>query len=106
MPESLDTVIIKELCRCECDGDRQFISFPAGAKRGQNRRLAGKGLAQGSVAISAGTGPGAAELGMIASLSQAELSVYRKPRVAYFSTGDEVRSLGELITVQPFTGLM
>ena len=96
VPDSLDTVVIKEVCRCEhCDDGREYVRFPAGAKAGQNRRLAGEDLAIGTPAIPAGTRLGAAELGMIASLGQAEVGVYRKPRVAYFSTGDEIRSLGQ-----------
>ncbi|MEH6822711.1 MAG: bifunctional molybdopterin-guanine dinucleotide biosynthesis adaptor protein MobB/molybdopterin molybdotransferase MoeA [Motiliproteus sp.] len=101
MPDQLDTVIIKEVCHCEdLDSDtapHPYVRFPAGAKAGQNRRLAGEDLARGAVAIPAGTRLGAAELGMIASLGQAEVCVYRKPRVAYFSTGDEIRSLGQTL---------
>ncbi|WP_165840100.1 bifunctional molybdopterin-guanine dinucleotide biosynthesis adaptor protein MobB/molybdopterin molybdotransferase MoeA [Motiliproteus coralliicola] len=95
VPDALDTVVIKELCRCEKSSQQEFVIFPAGAKPGQNRRLAGEDLAVGSPAIGAGTRLGAAELGMIASLGQAEVCVTRKPRVAYFSTGDEIRSLGQ-----------
>ncbi len=95
VPDGLDTVIIKEVCHCQdSDGDL-YVQFPAGAKPGQNRRFAGEDLALDAVAIPAGTRLGAAELGMIASLGQAEACVYRKPRVAYFSTGDEIRSLGQ-----------
>ncbi|MEH6469790.1 MAG: bifunctional molybdopterin-guanine dinucleotide biosynthesis adaptor protein MobB/molybdopterin molybdotransferase MoeA [Halopseudomonas sp.] len=95
IPESLDTVIIKEVCHCDGAADNEYVRFPSGAKAGQNRRLAGEDLAKGAVAIPASTRLGAAELGMIASLGQAEVCVYRKPRVAYFSTGDEIRSLGQ-----------
>ena len=95
VPDGLDTVIIKEVCQCDDSADGSYVRFPAGARVGQNRRLAGEDLAIGEVAIAAGTRLGAAELGMIASLGQAEVSVYRQPRVAYFSTGDEIRSLGQ-----------
>ncbi|MEH6651080.1 MAG: bifunctional molybdopterin-guanine dinucleotide biosynthesis adaptor protein MobB/molybdopterin molybdotransferase MoeA [Motiliproteus sp.] len=95
VPDGLDTVIMKEICHCEGSEDDLYVRFPAGAKLGQNRRFAGEDLAQGAVAIAAGTRLGAAELGMIASLGQAEINVYRKPRVAYFSTGDEICSLGQ-----------
>jgi len=91
VPIGLDTVIMKELCRR--DGDQ--VLFPAGAKPGQNRRKAGEDLAKGHPAIAAGQRLGAAELGMIASLGQSEVRVVRRPRVAYFSTGDEIRSLGQ-----------
>ncbi|WP_207061400.1 gephyrin-like molybdotransferase Glp [Motiliproteus sp. SC1-56] len=92
VPAELDTVIIKEVCQRQGD----YVSFPAqGIKAGQNRRHAGEDIAQGAVAVPAGTRLGAAELGLIASLGQAEVSVVRRPRVAYFSTGDEIRSLGQ-----------
>ncbi|MEH6627303.1 MAG: bifunctional molybdopterin-guanine dinucleotide biosynthesis adaptor protein MobB/molybdopterin molybdotransferase MoeA [Motiliproteus sp.] len=95
VPEGLDTVIIKEVCHCDDGPDGHFVGFPSGALIGQNRRMAGEDLAQGSVAVAAGIRLGAAELGLIASLGQAEVKVRRKPRVAYFSTGDEINSLGE-----------
>ncbi|WP_210394563.1 molybdopterin molybdotransferase MoeA [Motiliproteus sediminis] len=95
MPQGLDTVIMKEICRRE--GDQLF--FPGGAKPGQNRRRAGEDLTRGAPAISAGQRLEAAELGMIASLGQSEVQVKRRPRVAYFSTGDEIRSLGQ--TLEP-----
>mgnify|MGYP003624601765 FL=1 len=98
IPDQLDSVIIKEVCHCETDLDGlNWVQFPQGAKAGQNRRMAGEDLALGAVAIPAGTRLGAAELGMIASLGQAEVCVYRRPRVAYFSTGDEIRSLGQTL---------
>lgn len=92
VPEGMETVVIKEVCRR--DGDQ--VVFPVeGIRRGQNRRKAGEDMARGSVAIPAGTLLGAAELGLIASLGQAEVQVVRRPRVAYFSTGDEIQSLGQ-----------
>jgi len=69
---------------------------PAGAVRpGDHRRLAGEDLQQGQVALAAGRLITPADLGLAASLGQAELSVRRRVRVAFFSTGDELRSLGE-----------
>ncbi len=95
IPPGLDTVVIKEVCHCDSGSDGDYVCFPAGARAGQNRRLAGEDLARGSVAIASGTRLGAAELGLVASLGQAEVRVRRRPRVAYFSTGDEIKSLGE-----------
>lgn len=99
IPEQLDTVIIKEVCHCQeqtgDSGAASYVRFPAGASAGQNRRLAGEDMSLGAIAIATGTRLGAAELGMIASLGQAEVRVYRQLRVAYFSTGDEICSLGQ-----------
>jgi molybdopterin molybdotransferase len=92
MPEGLDTVVPQELC--ELAGDE--ISIPANLlKAGDNRRLAGEDLMAGSIALSKGELLAPAALGLLASLNIGEVLVYRKLKVAYFSTGDEVLSLGD-----------
>lgn len=92
MPAGLDTVVPQEFTRAE--GERVVV--PAGVVRaGDNRRLAGEDLAQGEAALKAGRVLRPADLGMLASLGQAEVPVLRRLRVAFFSTGDELRSIGE-----------
>ncbi|MEP7139474.1 MAG: gephyrin-like molybdotransferase Glp [Caldimonas sp.] len=92
MPDGLDTVVPQEFCRIE--GER--VGVPAGVvKRGDNRRLAGEDLARGSVALHAGRLIRPADLGLLASLGHAEVAVFRRLRVAFFSTGNELRSVGE-----------
>ncbi|MCK2089520.1 molybdopterin molybdotransferase MoeA [Thauera aromatica] len=90
IPQGADTVVVQEVARRE--HDRVFI--PTGQKKGQNLRRAGEDLAQGGVALAAGTRCGPAELGLIASLGIAEAAVRRPLRVAFFSTGDEIASIG------------
>ncbi len=90
MPAGTDTVVIQEVVRAE--GGR--IVVPLGQKQGQNRRLAGEDLALGRVVLRAGHAVRPAELGLIASLGLAEVAVRRKVRVAFFSTGDELASVG------------
>jgi len=90
MPAGADTVVIQEAVRVE--GRR--IVVPPGQKTGQNRRFAGEDLAVGSVAIPAGRLVRPADLGLLASLGLAEVTVRRRPRVAFFSTGDELASVG------------
>jgi len=90
MPEGTDTVVIQEIVHA--DGDT--VRIPAGQKQGQNRRLAGEDLAAGRTVLQAGRLLGPAELGLIASLGLAEVSVRRRLRVAFFSTGDELCSVG------------
>jgi len=92
MPAGLDTVIPQELARVEAGS----VIVPAGAVRtGDNRRLAGEDLARGNPALSAGRVIRPAELGLLASLGHAEVTVVRRLRVAFFSTGNELRSLGQ-----------
>ena len=92
MPAGLDTVVPQEFCTV--DGDT--LHFPASAlRRGDNRRFAGEDLMAGSAALRAGDRLGPAALGLAASLGLATLPVLRRLRVAYFSTGDEILSLGD-----------
>ncbi len=90
MPPGTDTVVIQEVVRV--DGDR--IVVPAGQQAGQNRRLEGEDLAIGKAVLRAGRLIRPAELGLMASLGLAEVAVRRKLRVAFFSTGDELASVG------------
>jgi molybdopterin molybdotransferase len=93
MPAGLDTVVPQELSRSNPDGR---IRIPAGSVcAGDNRRLAGEDLALGEPALRAGRILTPADLGLLASLGQAEVPVFRRLRVAFFSTGDELRSIGE-----------
>ena len=92
MPAGLDTVVPQEFTT-SADG---LVTVPAGVVRtGDNRRLKGEDLAFGEVALAAGRILKPADIGMAASLGQAELPVWRRLRVAFFSTGDELRSIGE-----------
>ncbi len=92
MPAGLDTVAPQELVKI--DADRVFV--PADSiNTGDNRRYAGEDLAKGSAALKAGRLIRPAELGLLASLGHAEVGVVRRLRVAFFSTGNELRSIGQ-----------
>ena len=92
MPAGLDTVVPQEFVQQQDDA----ITIPANIVRtGDNRRLAGEDLLQGGVALPAGERLGPAALGLLASLGVATVPVFRRLRVAYFSTGNEILSLGE-----------
>jgi molybdopterin molybdotransferase len=90
MPAGTDTVVVQEVTQAE--GTR--ITVPPGQERGQNRRFAGEDLQKGKPALKSGTLIRPAELGMIASLGIGEVKVRRRLRVAFFSTGDELQSVG------------
>lgn len=92
MPTGLDTVVPLELCRV--DGEQVHIE--AGVLRaGENRRHRGEDLSLGQPALQAGQRLRPADLGLVASLGIAQLPVWRRLRVALFSTGDELRTLGQ-----------
>ena len=72
------------------------VTLPAnGLPPGANVRLRGEDLAQGHIALPQGQPLHAAALGLAASLGLATLPVVRRLRVAYFSTGDEILTLGD-----------
>ncbi len=93
MPKGLDTVVPQELARAAVESG---ITIPAGLLRaGDNRRKLGEDLLQGQPALQKGALLTPAALGLLASLGIEKIKVWRKLRVAYFSTGDEILSLGQ-----------
>ncbi|MCL2297822.1 MAG: molybdopterin molybdotransferase MoeA [Proteobacteria bacterium] len=92
MPRGADTVVMQEHTREE--NGVAILAPDAVTSEGQNRRFAGEDIAPGATVFTCGQRLHAAELGMLASLGVGEVSVYRKLRVAFFSTGDELISLG------------
>jgi molybdopterin molybdotransferase len=92
MPATLDTVVPQELVQSE--GEHITLSMAA-LQRGDNRRFQGEDLRRNAPALRAGTRIGPAALGLLASLGVPSVTVRRKVRVAFFSTGDEILSLGE-----------
>jgi molybdopterin molybdotransferase len=93
MPQGADTVVMQERAT-ETPGGVEIAAGAVG-KAGQNRRFAGEDLKRGAVVFAAGQPLNPAELGMLASLGINEVAVYRRLRVAFFSTGDELRSIGQ-----------
>jgi molybdopterin molybdotransferase len=93
LPEGCDCVVIQEVARQE-GPDNNYAIIPPGQRLEQNVRRAGEDLRAGGVAIPADKLLRPAELGIIASLGVAEVSVRRRVRVALFSTGDELCSIG------------
>ncbi|HET7729701.1 MAG TPA: gephyrin-like molybdotransferase Glp [Usitatibacter sp.] len=90
VPEGADTVVMQE--RANASG--KSVTFAAGQRTGQNVREAGEDLRAGSIALRRGRVVRPAELGLVASLGIGEVTVFRPLRVAFFSTGDELRSIG------------
>jgi molybdopterin molybdotransferase len=90
IPEGADTVVIQEVARAEAER----VTIPPKQRQGQHLRRAGEDLRAGAPALRAGKLLRPAELGLIASLGIGEVVVRRRPRVAFFSTGDELASVG------------
>ena len=93
LPDGLDTVVPQELVK---HTGEQRIAIPAGVlQRGDNSRQRGEDLRQGAAALTQGSVLRPAALGLIASLGLSQVQVWRRLKVAYFSTGDEILSLGD-----------
>lgn len=93
MPTGLDTVVPQEFTTAAADG---HITIAADVlKAGDNRRFKGEDLMEGGLALAQGTLLSPAALGLVASLGLPTVTVFHRLRVAYFSTGDEILSLGE-----------
>jgi len=95
LPAGADTVVMQERAEEVAGGVR--IAAGAVAKAGTNRRFAGEDLKRGAAVFAPGQALNPAELGMLASLGIGEVSVYRRLRVAFFSTGDELRAVGQAL---------
>jgi molybdopterin molybdotransferase len=90
IPQGADTVIQQERAKASADK----VAVAPVTKKGTNTRSAGEDLRQGEPALKRGQPLRPAEIGLLASLGIGEISVYRKLRVAFFSTGDELVPLG------------
>ena len=116
LPAGLDTVIPQEFVQASKDQSGQesadesaqagqptdthlkatHITVPAGLlKRGDNRRAMGEDITAGQAALLKGERLTPAALGLVASLGLSSVTVWRRLRVACFSTGDEILSLGD-----------
>jgi molybdopterin molybdotransferase len=95
MPADFDTVVPQEMVSF-ADGNIEHIVIATGLlAAGDNRRLRGEDVALGHPALRRGQMITPARLGLAASLGLTTLPCFRALRVAYFSTGDEILSLGQ-----------
>jgi len=92
IPEGADAVIMQEQVEIT---DAGKIRVDADHRVDENIRQAGEDIAKGETVIDAGARLSPADLGVLASLGIGQLQVKRKPVVAFFSTGDELVSIGE-----------
>lgn len=90
VPDGADTVVMQE----QVTVADKSITFPGGVKKGQNVRKKAEEFAKGAVCIIKGTRIMPPHINFIASLGISQVLVFRKVRVAFFSTGDELQHLG------------
>ncbi len=94
MPSGTDSVVPQEVVDILDDGS---IRIDSEQRTGQNVRHPGEDIPKGATVLKKGHQINAADLGIIASLGKGEVKVFRRPRVAFFSTGDELKSIGETL---------
>jgi len=92
IPDGADAVIMQEQIEINAAGK---VRIDSAHRVGENIRQAGEDVRQGTIVIEAGARLSPADLGVLASLGLTRLQVKRKPVVAFFSTGDELVSVGE-----------
>ena len=86
IPEGADSVIRQE----DTKKNGKTVIIYTSAKKGQNIRFAGEDVQKGELVVNKGSALRPADIGMLAALGKAFISVYQKPRVAIMSTGDEL----------------
>ena len=91
VPEAFDSVIMQE----HVTVNNKFIQFPENTQPCQNVRKIGEDITLGSVVLEANKILSPMDLGLLASVGVEEIAVKRQVRVAFFSTGDELQSLGK-----------
>ncbi|HXA95761.1 MAG TPA: molybdopterin molybdenumtransferase MoeA, partial [Candidatus Dormibacteraeota bacterium] len=90
LPAGADTVVMVEDVRLAGEA----VTVPGDLRAGSNFHRPGADVKAGEVVLRAGAQLGAAELGLAAALGFAEVEVFRRPRVALMSTGDELVEVG------------
>ena len=93
MANGTDTVIMQE----QVQANENAITIQSGHCKNENVRHIGEDIKDGDVVLNVGQHLTPAELGVLASLGVAQVTVYKKLRVAFFSTGDELRNVDETL---------
>ncbi|MBI2992638.1 MAG: molybdopterin molybdotransferase MoeA [Gammaproteobacteria bacterium] len=91
LPEGADTVVMQE----SVERTAEVIRIRPDIRPGDHVRMAGEDIHAGETVLETGHRLTPADIGLLASLGIGQIQVWRRPRVAYFSTGDELRSIGE-----------
>jgi molybdopterin molybdotransferase len=94
MPAGTDTIVMQEHVEKASETE---IRITPGHNKYQNVRQAGEDIAKDSIVLKQGHSIQAADLGVMASIGISEITLYRRPRIAFFSTGDELRPVGDTL---------
>jgi len=94
VPDGADSVIMQE----QVELDDAYITFPAACKASQNIREAGEDIQKNGLLCADKKKLTAADLGLLAAAGIVDVPVRRKLTIAFFSTGDELTSLGHPLT--------
>src|SRR5215469_882881 len=97
VPRGADAVVMVEHTETHDEGDATFIDIRRAAASGQFIAFAGSDLARGETVLRAGQLLTSREIGMLAAVGTAAVEVWRRPRVAIISTGDEIVAPGQPI---------
>ncbi len=92
IPEGADAVVMQEYVTRE--GDSITLNQDSSIRAGTNVRYAGEDTRCGDTVLEPGIRIGPAEIGLLASVGVSEVNVQRRIRVAFFSTGNELTSVG------------
>jgi molybdopterin molybdotransferase len=98
IPQGADAVVMQEDCVAEADGAQVRVN--AVPQQGQWIRRAGEDVSRGAVVLARGQRLDPGALGLAAGIGMASVTVVRRPRVALFSTGDELVMPGTLSPTQ------
>ncbi|MDZ4075244.1 MAG: gephyrin-like molybdotransferase Glp [Hylemonella sp.] len=93
VPPGADAIVMQEDCEPVGEGSVRVNTVP---RSGQWIRRAGEDVTRGAVVLARGQRLGPAALGMAAGIGLSQLTVVRRPRVALFSTGDELVMPGDV----------
>ena len=96
LPPGADAIVMQEQAEAVAEGDTTRVRFLAAATPGQWVRYSGEDIRSGDTVLQQGQKLGPAQLGLAASLGLAQLPVMARPKVALFSTGDELVMPGDV----------
>jgi len=94
LPAGADTVVMQEQVLVE--GPR--VRLRTALRRGANVRIPGEDVRAGQIVLPAGSRLGPPQIALAAALGQAQVAVTRRPRVALFTSGDELTPVGKPLT--------